>query len=64
MVKKPSKAARDCVSHEIAKHCRKKSGKCKGKVLRQAVAIGYSICRRKGFRSIPRKRLRAARARL
>lgn len=51
----PTKAAKACVSKEIAKHCRKKRGRCR-KVAdrRQAVAIGYSICRRKGFRSVKR----------
>lgn len=51
-----SRAASSCVSREIAKHCRKKRGKCKrAKERKQAIAIGYSICRRKGFHSI-RKR--------
>jgi hypothetical protein len=52
-----SKGARDCVSHEIAKHCGKKRGKCKGaKARKQAVAIGFAVCRRKGFRSIRARR--------
>ena len=55
--RKSSAAAQECVSHEIAKHCRKKRGKCRGvKERKQAAAIGYSICRRMGFKSIPRKR--------
>lgn len=49
--------AKACISEEIAKHCRKKRGKCKkAKARRQAIAIGFSICRRKGFKSIPAKR--------
>ncbi len=48
-----SKAAKDCVSKEIAKHCRKKRSRCKkAKERKRAVAIGFSICRRQGFRSI------------
>lgn len=48
-----SKAAKSCVSREIAKHCRKKRGRCRRAAERkQAVAIGFSICRRRGFRSI------------
>lgn len=48
-----SKAAKACVSMEIAKHCRKKRGRCRKAAERaQAVAIGFSICRRRGFRSI------------
>ena len=58
MAKKLSKAAKKCLSMEIAKHCEGKQGKkktCKNlKVRRQAVAIGFAICRRKGFRSIPK----------
>lgn len=55
--RKTSRAASDCVSHEIEKHCRKKRGKCKkAKARKQAIAIGYAVCRRKGFKSIPRKR--------
>ncbi len=51
-----SKAAKACVTHEIAKHCRAKPGKCRKVAKRmQAVAIGYSICRRKGHRSIPKR---------
>lgn len=43
--------AKACVSHEIAKHCRKKRGKCKKVATRkQAAAIAYSVCRRKGLR--------------
>lgn len=50
-----SKAAKACVSREIAKHCRKKRGRCRRAAeRRQAVAIGFSICRRKGFRSVKR----------
>lgn len=56
MAKKASKAARACVSHEIAKHCRKKRGRCRKPAERaQAAAIGFSICKRRGFRSIPRR---------
>jgi hypothetical protein len=47
--RKPSKAARACISREIKKHYR--PGKPKG----QAAAIAYSICKRKGFRSIPKR---------
>jgi len=48
---KPTQAAKDCVSHETAKHCRKKRGKCRKSAARaQAVAIAFSVCRRKGFR--------------
>lgn len=50
-----TKAAKACVSTEIAKHCRKKRGRCRRAAERkQAVAIGYSICRRRGFKSIKR----------
>lgn len=57
MAQKLSKAAKACVSEEISKHCRKKRGRCKRVAERkQAVAIGFSICRRRGFRSIPVKR--------
>lgn len=59
MAKRLSKKAKACVSREIAKHCRKKRGKktCKRADVRaQAAAIGFSICRRKGLRSIPAKR--------
>jgi hypothetical protein len=50
------KAARDCISREISKHCRKKRGKCEKLAGRaQATAIGYSVCRRKGFRIAPRR---------
>ncbi|MGH7176827.1 MAG: DUF6496 domain-containing protein [Tepidisphaeraceae bacterium] len=47
-----SKAAKACVQHEVSKHCRKKRGKgCKSPAVRaQAVAIGFSICRRRGFK--------------
>jgi len=46
-----SAAARDCISEEIAKHCHKKFDRCSGKrARRQAIAIGYSICRRRGFK--------------
>jgi hypothetical protein len=47
--RKLSKAASRCISREIRKHY--KPGKPKG----QAVAIAYSICKRKGFRSIPKR---------
>lgn len=48
--RKASRAASECVSEEIAKHCHKKRGKCRrAKERKQAVAIGYAICRRKGF---------------
>ncbi len=51
-----SKAAKVCVSTEIAKHCRKKRGKCrKASERKQAVAIGFAICRRRGFRSITKR---------
>jgi hypothetical protein len=51
MAKKLSKAARACVSRQIKRHCRKKRGKCKRAAGRaQAAAIGYSVCRRKGYR--------------
>ena len=54
---KSSKAAQECVSREIAKHCHKKRHKCKTvKERKQAAAIGYSICRREGFRSIPKRK--------
>jgi hypothetical protein len=53
---KITRAAQECVSREIAKHCHKKKGRCLGKKeRRQAAAIGYSICRREGYR-ISRKR--------
>jgi len=48
--RKLTKAAQACVSREIRKHYKK------GKPAGQAAAIGYSICRRKGFRSIPKRR--------
>ena len=51
-----SKVAGSCVSREIAKHCHKKPGKCKGKRERkQAIAIGFSICKREGFK-VPARR--------
>ncbi len=51
-----TKAAKKCVSREIAKHCRKKKGKCrKAAERKQAVAIGFSICRRRGFTSIAKR---------
>lgn len=51
MAKKLTKSARSCISKQIKKHCRKKRGKCRNAEDRmQAVAIGYSICRRKGYR--------------
>lgn len=49
-----TRAAAKCVSEEISKHCRKKRGRCKGPKHKQAIAIGFSICRRKGFHSIPK----------
>jgi hypothetical protein len=53
--KKMSAAASECISHEIERHCRKKRGKCKlPKERKQAIAISYSMCKRKGFRSIPK----------
>jgi hypothetical protein len=56
-VARSSKAASACVSREIAKHCHKKRGKCRrAKARKQAIAIGYAICRRKGFRSIPTRK--------
>jgi len=54
--RRPSAAARACISEEIARHCHKKRGKCRTKKQRmQAVAIGYSMCRRAGHRSIPKR---------
>lgn len=54
MTRRLTKSAQACVSNETAKHCRKKRGRCKRSTERkQAVAIGFSVCRRKGFRSIP-----------
>lgn len=51
---KLSPEAQACVSDEVSRHCRKRRGKCKtAKGRKQAVAIGYSVCRRRGFRSIP-----------
>ncbi len=51
---KVSREAKACISDEIAAHCEKKPGRCaSGKERKQAVAIGYSICKRRGFRSIP-----------
>lgn len=53
---KMSKAASTCISRQIKKHCRKKRGKCKdAKKRAQAIAIAFSQCQRKGFRSIPRR---------
>jgi len=52
---KMSRTAGACVSREIARHCRRKKGRCRGAGRAQAVAIGYSICRRRGYRSIPRR---------
>jgi len=55
--RKLTKAAQRCVSEEISRHCRKKPGRCKNpRERKQAVAIGFSICRRRGFRSIPPRR--------
>lgn len=48
MARKLSKAARACISREISKHSKK--GKPKG----QAIAIGFSVCRAKGFK-IPQR---------
>lgn len=49
--RKLSKAAQECVSREIAKHCHKKAKRCRKPAERaQAAAIGYSICRREGFK--------------
>lgn len=51
-----SPRAQACVSREISKHCKKKRGRCRlPKDRKQAVAIAYSICRRKGLRSIPKR---------
>lgn len=51
-----TKAAKACVSREIKRHCKKKRGRCKRAAERkQAVAIGYSICRRRGFTSIQKR---------
>jgi hypothetical protein len=48
--------AEACISRETAKHCRKKRGKCKKAAARaQAVAIAFSVCRRKGLR-VPKGR--------
>jgi hypothetical protein len=47
-------AAKQCISDEIRRHCDAKPGKCrKAPARKQAVAIAYSVCRRKGSRSIP-----------
>lgn len=55
--KKPTSAAKKCISHEISKHCAKGARKCKNpRKRKQAVAIAFSVCKRKGFRSIPAKR--------
>jgi hypothetical protein len=49
---KLSKAAKTCVSKEIKKHCGRKPGKCRKEAKRkQAVAIAFSVCRRKGFKA-------------
>jgi hypothetical protein len=54
MAKKLSKAAQACISREVPKHCKKKRRRCKiSSERKQAVAISYAVCRRKGFRSIP-----------
>lgn len=51
-----SKQAKSCVSREIKRHCHKKRGKCKRESERkQAVAIAFSMCRRRGFRSIAKR---------
>jgi hypothetical protein len=53
--KRASKEAQACISKEIYRHCEKKRGRCKRPAdRRQAVAIGFSVCKRKGFRSIPK----------
>jgi hypothetical protein len=55
--RKLPRKAQACVSREIAKHCDKKRGKCRRVAERkQAAAIGYGMCRRKGFKSIPKRR--------
>jgi hypothetical protein len=55
MKRKLSPAAQACISEEIAKHCRKKRGKCARPAARaQAAAIGFSVCRRRGFK-VPKK---------
>jgi hypothetical protein len=57
MAKKLTKAAQACVSREISKHCKTKRRRCKlGSERKQAAAISYAVCRRKGFRSIPARR--------
>lgn len=52
MKRKRTKAARACLAKQIRKHCRKgRHNKCKTASGRaQAAAIGYSICRRQGFK--------------
>jgi hypothetical protein len=52
-----SRDAKDCISDEIARHCRGKRGRCKDpRERKQAIAIGFSVCKGKGFRSIPEAR--------
>jgi hypothetical protein len=52
--KKPTSAAKKCISAEISKHCAKGARKCKNaRKRKQAVAISFAVCRRKGYRSIP-----------
>lgn len=56
MARRMSEAASACVSREISKHCHKKRGRCKGKRERaQAIAIGFSICKREGYK-VPARR--------
>lgn len=45
-----SKAARRCVTREIRRQYQE------GAPRKQGIAIAFSKCRRKGFRSIPKKR--------
>ena len=52
-----SKSAKSCVAREIKKHCRKRGrNKCRSaKKRRQVIAMAFSICRREGFHSIPKR---------
>lgn len=53
--KKPTSAAKKCISAEISKHCAKGARKCQNpRKRKQAVAIAFSICGKR-FRSIPKK---------
>lgn len=54
--RKMTRAAAKCLTHEIAKHCRKgKRNKCrKAKARKQAVAIGFAVCKRRGFKLPPK----------